>query len=383
MLKVTHSGITGDWQHDLPDVLPVGNASFQLSGRVDVELLEEGGPVRVTAALTAVGGPDALPLTETAEITYRLDAPIDLSGLPTGRYTVLVRLEQESDGVLRFAELPHVFTIVPDGDVSIVDDLVASDWQIAGKAGARAVGPSSEGPVYHGTASLAVEVEPEKFWVNWSLELTPPSRIDPYGFAGLRLAFHPGTVGESQIKTLTLFVNDSSADLVLRIEEDLIDLGLPEWQVVEVPFDDFRPAVTEPVASVRLEGRLTGTLYLDDVRFVTAIPALPPSVPTAVLEEKTQATPGQFELEQNYPNPFNSVTSIGYSLAQPATVSLVVYSMTGQKVATLVYGWREAGLYEVRWDGLDNADRELASGVYVYRLTAGNETLARKLLLLH
>jgi len=48
-----------------------------------------------------------------------------------------------------------------------------------------------------------------------------------------------------------------------------------------------------------------------------------------------------------------------------------------------VYGWREAGLYEVRWDGLDNADRELASGVYVYRLTAGNETLARKLLLLH
>ena len=47
--------------------------------------------------------------------------------------------------------------------------------------------------------------------------------------------------------------------------------------------------MTEPVASVRLEGRLAGTLYLDDVRFVTAIPALPPSVPTAVLEEKTQA----------------------------------------------------------------------------------------------
>ena len=73
---------------------------------------------------------------------------------------------------------------------------------------------------------------------------------------------------------------------------------------------------------------------------------------------------------------------IRYSIPQRATVSLEVYNLPGQEVARLVYGLREAGSYTVEWDGRDNADRALATGVYMYRLQAGEHVTTRKLMLL-
>ena len=90
----------------------------------------------------------------------------------------------------------------------------------------------------------------------------------------------------------------------------------------------------------------------------------------------------RFALAQNYPNPFNSETVIRYALPKEASVDLTVYNMAGQEVAKLVYGRRRAGVYKVYWDGRDNADRELASGTYIYQLKAGEQTVVRKLLLL-
>ncbi len=59
-----------------------------------------------------------------------------------------------------------------------------------------------------------------------------------------------------------------------------------------------------------------------------------------------------------------------------------MYNLAGQKVATLALGLREAGTYALRWDGRDDDGRELASGVYLYRLTAGDRAATRNLLLL-
>lgn len=87
--------------------------------------------------------------------------------------------------------------------------------------------------------------------------------------------------------------------------------------------------------------------------------------------------PTEFALRQNYPNPFNPSTTIRIELPNDSKVSLNVYNALGQEVATLADGERPAGVYDVRFDA-----RNLASGMYVYRLQAGDYVAAKRLLLL-
>ena len=87
-------------------------------------------------------------------------------------------------------------------------------------------------------------------------------------------------------------------------------------------------------------------------------------------------------LDQNFPNPFNGATAIHFAVPG-GEVRLDLFDLLGQKIATLVHGPREAGAYVSRWDGRDDDGRELASGVYLYRLQAGKGAVeTRKLLLL-
>ena len=86
--------------------------------------------------------------------------------------------------------------------------------------------------------------------------------------------------------------------------------------------------------------------------------------------------PTDYVLEQNYPNPFNPKTTIGFAIPKPEQVSLIVYDALGRQVATLVNERREAGRYEVNFDG-----SRLASGVYFYQLKAGAFTQTAKMVL--
>ena len=92
--------------------------------------------------------------------------------------------------------------------------------------------------------------------------------------------------------------------------------------------------------------------------------------------------PESARLEQNFPNPFNASTTIRFTIPQSARVDLTVYNLSGQAVARLVSDFLEAGGYTWRWDGRDASGRELASGMYLYRLQAGVEVETRKLLML-
>ena len=87
--------------------------------------------------------------------------------------------------------------------------------------------------------------------------------------------------------------------------------------------------------------------------------------------------PTAFALEQNYPNPFNPTTRIQYTLAAQAHVSLKIFNVVGQEVATLANGIQEAGYKSVVWNASG-----VSSGVYFYRLQAGSFTETRKLILL-
>jgi hypothetical protein len=86
---------------------------------------------------------------------------------------------------------------------------------------------------------------------------------------------------------------------------------------------------------------------------------------------------GAFKVEQNYPNPFNPSTTIRFSIPVQTRLNLKVYNTLGQEVATLADGEYDAGTYSVQWNAAG-----FASGVYFYRLQAGNRAETKKLILL-
>jgi hypothetical protein len=92
---------------------------------------------------------------------------------------------------------------------------------------------------------------------------------------------------------------------------------------------------------------------------------------------------GRFSLDQNHPNPFNPATIIEYYLHESAPVTLEIYDVSGRLVARLLDGvMQEHGPHSEIWDGRDSSGREMASGVYLYRLESGKTMLSRKMLLL-
>lgn len=87
--------------------------------------------------------------------------------------------------------------------------------------------------------------------------------------------------------------------------------------------------------------------------------------------------PANYFLGQNYPNPFNPATSISFSLPAKSNVQLKVYNLLGNEIAVLCNGQKEAGDYTIKFDA-----SKLASGMYIYKLTAGNFVQTRKMMLL-
>jgi hypothetical protein len=100
------------------------------------------------------------------------------------------------------------------------------------------------------------------------------------------------------------------------------------------------------------------------------------------VEPEHQVIPANFVLAQNYPNPFNPTTSITYSIPKDNFVNIKIYDMLGREVATLVNDYKNAGNHKVNWNGEDNSGQKVASGTYIYRITAGNFVATKKMVLL-
>jgi hypothetical protein len=103
---------------------------------------------------------------------------------------------------------------------------------------------------------------------------------------------------------------------------------------------------------------------------------------TMEIAYKASAVPDRFNLNQNYPNPFNAGTVITYTLSQDGEVKLDVYNILGRLVTSLVNGFQSAGMQNANWDGTDLSGRPVASGIYFYRLAAGNAVESRKMTLM-
>lgn len=127
----------------------------------------------------------------------------------------------------------------------------------------------------------------------------------------------------------------------------------------------------------------TGDLYVADSGNDRIRKVAVQTTPTVVSESEGHAAPAGVALLANSPNPCNGATAIRYVLPARESVDLAIYNSVGQKVATLVHeASAEAGVHAVSWDGTDGRGAPMASGMYLYRLQAGQQSATRKLLLL-
>ncbi|MHB2156401.1 T9SS type A sorting domain-containing protein [Calditrichota bacterium GD2] len=100
------------------------------------------------------------------------------------------------------------------------------------------------------------------------------------------------------------------------------------------------------------------------------------TVKTAINDNQNNI-PNNFVLSQNYPNPFNPTTTIKYGIPRSVHVTIEIYNLLGQRVDVLINQKKNAGYYQLQWDG-----SHLASGIYFYRMSAGEYVEMKKLLLL-
>jgi hypothetical protein len=193
-----------------------------------------------------------------------------------------------------------------------------------------------------------------------------------YGQTG----FHVEVVKGSSVDTLDFIGSGGALGSLLMGDDwhqEIYDLSR-KWDcgdTIQVRFTFMSD--TEPIA----EG-----VYIDDISF-------PGTVYTGIAEG--EGDPGAhayvYHLDQNRPNPFQGATTISYGIGKDATVEaqhvhLCVYNMAGQRVRSLVNGQHGPGAYTVRWDGKDDTGKQLASGVYFYRLEVGTSVWAKKAVLL-
>ena len=90
----------------------------------------------------------------------------------------------------------------------------------------------------------------------------------------------------------------------------------------------------------------------------------------------------EYKLNQNFPNPFNPTTVIRYELVNDSKVDLIIYNILGQEVKTLVSKFEKKGRKAAVWDGTDNLNSKVSSGIYFYRVSANNWSDIKKMILL-
>jgi len=137
-----------------------------------------------------------------------------------------------------------------------------------------------------------------------------------------------------------------------------------------MPFTDFDPIARELYLDPNVGGHFT-VIYQ--------------AMPVSIADQGNPENPGTFILHQNYPNPFNPSTTIPFTLARSAEISLKIYNTLGQEVRALFNGRKDNGQYTLPWDGRDNLGRLVASGIYFCKLSASgaeNLTLTRKMILI-
>lgn len=221
----------------------------------------------------------------------------------------------------------------------------------------------TNGARYYWRARVRNTVGPSPWSARSSFTLTPPfvtvtnpapaAAVAPGSTVIIRWDFNAGANVNVQLLRAGV--------VVTRLADSVVNSGRYIWKVAA-------NVASDTTYTIRVQVREDTTLFGASGKF---------KIGPVQSAGDTPASPVQFALAQNFPNPFNPATTIRFTLAKPAHVSLVVYSLTGQAVATVIDRQLVAGEHEALF-----APQGLASGIYFYRLTAGDFTAVRKLVLL-
>jgi hypothetical protein len=270
-------------------------------------------------------------------------------------------------------EVDPMFDLVPDGQIDINDFLefaLSFNQPVSvAKPVPMAFGHNdgvemSLRLLEDATADLAIRVLLDKAAGVMGYRFTV--RYDP-----AMLELTQATVGEGNLltceggTTAPLLVSDTPGELTIANVLSRGDAAAGQGVAAEIFFTS--------------KDDLGGTVRLSEGMVVDA--ALGMNV-AALRSAAVVMAPKAFALLQNHPNPFNPATTIEYALPMAASVRLEVYNTLGQVVATLVNEKQDAGRYSVRWDGLNSNDEMMSSGVYFYRIVAGEFHDIRRMLLI-
>jgi hypothetical protein len=101
-----------------------------------------------------------------------------------------------------------------------------------------------------------------------------------------------------------------------------------------------------------------------------------------LVAERTDAVPTRFDVGQNYPNPFNPRTTIAYALSEASDVTIEIFDVRGTRIAELVNEHQQPGFHRVTWHGLNQSGVAAPSGVYFYKVRAGEQVMQKRMMLL-
>jgi hypothetical protein len=232
----------------------------------------------------------------------------------------------------------------------------------AGRYRAFAVPFGSFAPAYHhrrghGVSHWELADTIEVFTDVTGLELGV-SRLDDHGSSGIHGRVMANGVAVRGVTVYATVANGTVAGVGLTDQSGQYSIvGLPEEQIaVRGELSGFQSAPTSvPIAP--------GQFSVSNVNLTMSVASVSSAGAGA-------ESPNGFALDQNYPNPFNPSTTIAYTLPVASTVSIRIFNVVGQEIATLVNAQTAAGIFEAAWNGRNGSGMQVASGVYIYRLAA-------------
>ena len=164
----------------------------------------------------------------------------------------------------------------------------------------------------------------------------------------------------SWLAGLQNWINISSAPICID------EPPYPIWNGWEASQRDL--FITNPQGEVIFEDNIT--------------PGIPENITDIILSNlsiQQNFDPNTFNLEQNYPNPFNGSTVISYLLPKSETVNIKIFDLQGKLVKTLYNGFHSKGSFKILWHGKNDRNNQISSGVYYYKITAGQNVIMKKL----
>ena len=348
-----------------------GEMVTRLIMHIEPGVIEPGEAPSVTVDLTPIGGDPNATMSDggtggdhiAGDGIYTLEVIVPPE-IPNGHKDLIV---SSTDQHLRVDRGHLLLPVVPAEEVEIYADETTAGWSMSTRN--ILSDPAATSSVYEGEHALEISLDRSFMGGTMSCSCDDPKGVNAFGY---ELVLQILLTEPEQTLELVLdpFVGDN-------IEVPLGDqLGEPgTWHEIRIPLS----GLSETDFSVTLLSfqvpKESAPFYIDDLKLVPETIPDPPT-PTAVEMPEGSVVPSGYALSPNYPNPFNPATTIAYGLPEAGSVVLTVYSITGQKVATLVEDRQQAGRHTVSFDGAG-----YGSGIYLYRLESGGYAQTRRMVL--